>query len=95
MGPYRRARRIICPPVRVNQSLSDIEEAFREEAVEKERERRAELRRQAVHRSRARRYHRVEKAGNLRFGGLVAALFLTALLVTWLMFEALALLTAP
>jgi fatty acid desaturase len=81
--------------VRVKQSLTEIEEAFREEAVEEERQRRAALRREAAERSRERRSDRVEKQGNIRFVGLVAALFLTAVLVTWMMFEALALLTAP
>ncbi len=81
--------------MRINQSLAEIEEAFKEEAVEEERQRREALRQQAAERSRARRSDRVEKQGNVRFFGLVAALFLTAVLVTWVMFEALALLTAP
>ncbi len=81
--------------MRVNQSLAQIEEAFKEEAVEEERQRREALRREAAERSRERRSSRVEKQGNVRFFGLVAAIFLTAILVTWVMFEALALLTAP
>ena len=90
-----RTRWITFSPVRVNQSLSDIEEAFREEAVEEERQRKDALRREAAQQSRMRRSNRVEKQGNMRFFSLVAALFLTAVIVTWVMFEALALLTAP
>jgi Flp pilus assembly protein TadB len=81
--------------VRINQSLAEIEEAFREEAVEEERQRREYVRRQAAVRSRVRRSDRAEKQGKMRFIGLAAALFLTAVLVTWVMFEALSLLTAP
>lgn len=80
--------------MRVQKSLAEIEEAFREETVE-ERERREMLRRQAAHRSRTRRSQRVEKQGDFRFAGLIAAILLTTVVVTWLMFEMLALLTAP
>ncbi len=74
--------------------MAQLEEAFKEEAVE-ERERRAALRRQAAERSRARRSQRVEKQGTLRFIGLAAAIFATAVVVTILMFESLALLIGP
>lgn len=81
--------------MRVHQSLAEIEEAFREEAVAEERARRAALRREAAQRSRERRSARAEKHGNLRFFGLVAAILLTSVIVTIVMFETLALLTAP
>ena len=80
--------------MRMRQSLAQLEQAFKEEAFE-ERERRSRLRRQAVERSRNRRHERVEKAGNLRFAGLVAAILATSVIVTILMFETLALLVAP
>ena len=80
--------------MRMRQSLAQLEQAFKEEAFE-ERERRSTLRRQAVERSRNRRQERVEKAGNLRFAGLVLAILATSVIVTILMFETLALLIAP
>lgn len=80
--------------MRMQQSLSQLERAFHEETAE-ERERRERRRREAAMRSRARRYERVEKQGNLRFAGLVAAILLTSAIVIFVMFEALALLAAP
>lgn len=80
--------------MRVHQSLAEIEEAFKEETVE-ERERRERRRRHAATRSRVRRSERVEKQGDLRFAGLVLAILLTTVVVTFVMFEMLALLTAP
>ena len=81
--------------MRMRQSIADWEEAFREEAVEAERARRERLRQQAAHRSRARRYQRVSKQGNMRFVALVAAILLTSVVVTVVMFESLALLVGP
>lgn len=78
----------------MRQSLATFEEAFHEEAVEA-RVRSAELRREAVLRSRARRQDQQERQGTLRFIGLVTAILLTALIVTVVMFQTLALLFSP
>jgi hypothetical protein len=75
--------------MRMRQSLAQYEEAFREEAEESV-VRREHLRRQAVQRSRSRRVERRERAGTMRFVGLCAAIVLTAVLVTIVMFEVLA-----
>ncbi|CAN5799951.1 hypothetical protein BH24ACT25_BH24ACT25_05670 [soil metagenome] len=80
--------------MRMQRSLAQIERDFEEEAVE-ERERRSRLRNEAARRSRTRRSERVEKQGTLRFAGLVAAILLTSVIVTILMFESLSLLIAP
>ncbi len=80
--------------MRMRQSLAQLEQAFKEETFE-EREHRERLRREAAERSRNRRQERVEKASNVRFVGLVAAILLTSVIVTILMFETLALLIAP
>ncbi|CAN5472800.1 hypothetical protein BH20ACT19_BH20ACT19_12300 [soil metagenome] len=73
----------------MRQSLSQFEAAFREEAAESV-QRRERLRRQAVHRTRARRVERVQKAGTLRFVGLCLAIVTTTVIVTLVMFQALA-----
>ena len=75
--------------MRMRQSLSQFEAAFHEEAAES-RVRREELRHDAAKRSRARRAERVEKAGTLRYAALVAALIATTVIVTIVMFQALA-----
>ena len=75
--------------MRMRQSLAQFEAAFREEAAESV-QRRERLRRQAVHRSRARRVERVQKAGTLRFVGLCLTILATTIIVTLLMFQALA-----
>jgi anti-sigma-K factor RskA len=75
--------------MRMRQSLSQFETAFREEAAESV-QRRESLRRRAVHRSRARRQDRVHKAGTMRFVGLSIALIATAVIVTIVMFQTLA-----
>jgi hypothetical protein len=80
--------------MRWRQSLAQWEAAFEEEAYE-ERERRARLRHQAAQRSRVRRSQRDETRSTLRFVGLVAAILLTAVVVTIMMFETLALLIGP
>jgi len=75
--------------MKMRQSLSQFEAAFREEAAESV-ERRERLRRQAVHRTRARRVERVQKAGTLRFVGLCLTIIATTVIVTLVMFQALA-----
>ncbi len=75
--------------MRMRQSLTQFEVAFREEAAESV-ERRERLRRQAVHRSRVRRVERVQKHGTLRFIGLIATIVITTVIVTVVMFQVLA-----
>ena len=77
--------------MRMRQSLAQYEAAFREEAAESV-QRREELRRKAVTRSRVRRVERVHKAGTMRFIGLCLAILATTMIVTVAMFQALALL---
>ncbi len=80
--------------MRMRQSLAEFEDAFHEEAVE-ERDRVARLRREATVRSRTRRVERVHKHGSARFAGLVVAILATSVIVTWVMFQTLALLIGP
>jgi len=75
--------------MKMRQSLSQFETAFREEAAESV-ERRERLRSQAVHRTRTRRVERVQKAGTMRFVGLCLAIMATTVIVTLAMFQALA-----
>jgi len=75
--------------MKMRQSIAQFEAAFREEAAESV-ERRERLRRQAVHRTRARRVERVQKAGTLRFLGLCMTIIATTVIVTLVMFQALA-----
>jgi anti-sigma-K factor RskA len=77
--------------MRMRQSLAQFERAFREEAAESV-VRRERLRKQAVQRSRLRRRERVEKQGTLRFVLLAVSIVLTAVVVTIVMFQTLALL---
>ena len=77
--------------MRMRQSLAQFEAAFREQAAESV-ERREQLRRHAVERSRARRVVRSRQQGKLRFAMLAFALIATAVIVTIAMFETLALL---
>lgn len=72
----------------MRQSLTEFEAAFREEAADSV-QRRERLRRQAVHRSRARRVVRVHKAGTMRFVGLCLTIVATTIVVTLLMFQVL------
>ena len=74
----------------MRQSLAQFEAAFREEAADSV-VRREQLRRQAVARSRERRVERVQKQGTLRFLALCTAILLTSVIVTVVMFQALAL----
>ncbi len=76
--------------MRMRQSLTQFEVAFREEAAQSV-VRREHLRRQAVQRSRVRRQERVRKQGKLHFTFLALAIVATAVIVTVAMFETLAL----
>ncbi len=80
--------------MRMRQSLSEFENAFHEEAIE-ERERRIRLRREAAARSRSRQVEKVHRHGSARFAGLVVAILATSVIVTWVMFQTLALLIGP
>lgn len=75
--------------MRMRQSLTQFEVAFREEAAESI-ERREQLRKEAAQRSRARRVERVHKHGRLRFIGLIVTILATTAIVTWMMFQMLA-----
>ena len=75
--------------MQVSETLAELEHAFHEHTAA-ERDRRQELRAQAAQRARARRVEQVERASRLRFTGLVIAILATTVVVTVLMFEALA-----
>jgi anti-sigma-K factor RskA len=75
--------------MRMRQSLAEFEEAFREEAAESI-EHRERLRKQAVHRARSRRVERRRKQGKFRFTLLALSIVVTAVIVTIVMFETLA-----
>ena len=77
--------------MRMRQSLAQFEAAFREEAAHSV-VRRERLRHQAVQRSRARRVQRTRKQGSLRFAFLALSIVVTAVIVTIVMFETLAML---
>ena len=79
--------------MRMRQSLTQFEAAFREEAAESAAEsivRRERLRKESAHRARTRRVERQRKAGSWRFALLVLTLVATAVAVTVVMFETLA-----
>ena len=75
-------------PMRMRQSLAEIEEAFVEE-IEEDRERRERLARRAEQRARQRHIERVHKHGSMRFALLVLTLIATAVVVTIAMFQTL------
>lgn len=75
--------------MRMQQTLSDYETAFAQEAA-LERRRRQQLRQRAVNRSKARRIDRAESRGKVAFGTLLAALSVTVVTVSVAMFETLA-----
>ncbi len=79
------------PTMRMRQSLAQFEEAFREEAAESI-VRRERLRKESAQRSRVRRVERTRKAGTLRFAFLALSIVVTAVIVTIVMFETLAML---
>ena len=73
----------------MRQSMAQLEREFEHEAV-LDRERREQLRRQAISRTRVRRRERIEKNQKLRFLMLLASIALTVVVVTWAMFQTLA-----
>lgn len=77
--------------MRMRQSLNDWELAFENEMA-LDRRRRSQLRHRAIARSQARRITHAEKSGKVRFSVLFAALTMTVVVVTVVMFETLALL---
>ena len=79
--------------MRMRQSLAQFERDFREAAVESV-HRRENLRKVAAERSRIRRRARVQKRGKLRFTLLALTIVATAVVVTIVMFETLALLVS-
>jgi hypothetical protein len=79
--------------MKMRQSLSQFEAAFREEQIE-ERERRERLRTAAAQRSRSRRIQKTSRHGTLRFIALALTMIATAVIVTIAMFQTLALLLA-
>jgi len=80
-------------PMKMRQSLSQFEAAFREEQIE-ERERREALRNAAATRSRVRRAEKTTRNGTFRFIVLAVTMIATAVIVTIAMFQTLALLLA-
>ncbi len=74
--------------MKMRQSLAQLEQEFREE-VALDRNRRENLRRHAVLRSRQRNKLRQKKKGTMRFWLLSLTLIATALIVTAAMFETL------
>jgi hypothetical protein len=77
--------------MRMRQSLAEFEAAFREEAAESV-VRRERLRTHAAQRSRVRRVQRRRQQGKLRFTLLTLSIVVTAVVVTIVMFETLAML---
>ena len=75
-------------PMRMRQSLAEIEEAFVDE-IEEDRHRRERLRAQAEQRTRRRRSTRTHRQGTTRFFLLVLTLIATAVIVTIAMFQTL------
>ena len=75
--------------MRMQQTLTDYETAFAQEAA-LERRRRQQLRQRAVNRSKARRIANAESRGKVAFGTLLVALTFTVVAVTVVMFETLA-----
>ena len=75
-------------PMRMRQSLAEIEEAFVDE-IEEDRHRRERLRAEAEQRSRRRHSYRTKKQGTNRFWLLVFVLIATAVIVTIAMFQTL------
>ncbi len=77
--------------MRMRQSLAQFEAAFLEEAEDSV-VRRERLRTEAAQRSKVRRVERSRKAGTVRFVLLTLSIIVTAVLVTIVMFETLAML---
>ena len=81
-------------PMRMRQSIAEIEDAFFEE-IEDDRERRERLRRRAERRSLERQAKRTHRHGSMRFFLLVLVLLGTAVFVTWAMFATLYYVLSP
>ncbi|MFI5004406.1 MAG: hypothetical protein ACHQE6_05265 [Solirubrobacterales bacterium] len=79
------------PAMRMRRSVAEIEQAFAEE-ISLDRHRRDSLRRTAEQRARKRHVQRRNKRGTVRFALLVLTLFMTAVIVTVVMFRTLYLL---
>jgi hypothetical protein len=75
-------------PLKMRQSLAQIEQEFRHE-MQLDQRRRDSLRQRAVVRSRKRRFEREKKRSSVRFWLLVLSLIATAVIVTVAMFETL------
>ena len=75
--------------MKMQDSISQFEVAFEQEAA-LERRRRHQLRQRSAARSRARRIQRTAQRGNVAFSVLVVALTFTVIVVTVVMFETLA-----
>jgi hypothetical protein len=77
------------PATRLDRDLDQFEEAFERESLI-EQQRRQDLRRRAVNRSRARHIVKNERHGRVRFSVLFLALTATVITVVVVMFEVLA-----
>jgi hypothetical protein len=75
-------------PMRMRQSLAEIEAAFVEE-IEEDRSRRERLQARAERRERQRHMERANKQGSMRFAVVLLVLIGTAVAVVLLMFQAL------
>ena len=75
-------------PMRMRQSLAEIEAAFVEE-IEEDRSRRERLQARAERRERQRHMERAHKQGSMRFAVVLLVLIGTAVAVVLLMFQAL------
>jgi Flp pilus assembly protein TadB len=73
----------------MRQSMAQLEREFEHEAI-LDRQRREQLRRQAIKRTRVRRRERIEKDQKLRFLLLLGSIAVTVVVVTWTMFQTLA-----
>jgi hypothetical protein len=77
------------PSTRLDRDLDEFEEAFERES-QIELQRRQDLRKRAVNRSRARKIVKTERHGRARFSVLFLALTATVITVVVVMFEVLA-----
>ena len=77
------------PTTRLDRDLDEFEEAFERES-QVEQQRRQDLRKRAVNRSRARKIVKTERHGRVRFSVLFLALTATVITVVVVMFEVLA-----
>jgi hypothetical protein len=77
------------PVTRLDRDLDEFEEAFERESLI-EQQRREDLRKRAVNRSRARKIVKTERHGRVRFSVLLLAMSATVVTVVIVMFEVLA-----